>query len=315
MLTRRITGLPGVLFRYGRTFSLLAAMLAGVLFPDAHRLSFLISYQLAAMLFLSFLGLRLGRSALHPSLFLVLLANVGVGVGAFLLLRPADLLLAQAAFLVGISPTAVSAPVIAGFLDRRVDYVTAAVLAGIVTAALLLPWLLPWVAGSRLELSVRDVAPPVLAVVFVPLLLAALAGRLPAAPRKALFRLKVLSFPLWLATLFLVVANASDFLGRDRSTSWQTVVTLAAVSLTLCVANFSLGALLGGKRFREEASQSLGQKNLSLTIWLGLTFLSPVVALGPTFYIAWHNIYNSIQLYLYTKKRAGKTPRTAPPCA
>jgi len=54
--------------------------------------------------------------------------------------------------------------------------------------------------------------------------------------------------------------------------------------------NFSLGRLVGGSEFGLEASQSLGQKNTTFTIYLAMTYANPVVALGPTFYVIWHNL-------------------------
>jgi BASS family bile acid:Na+ symporter len=55
--------------------------------------------------------------------------------------------------------------------------------------------------------------------------------------------------------------------------------------------------VIGGREFPREASQSLGQKNTTFTIYLALAYASPVVALGPTFYVIWHNLWNSWQLH------------------
>jgi BASS family bile acid:Na+ symporter len=69
------------------------------------------------------------------------------------------------------------------------------------------------------------------------------------------------------------------------------------VSLLVCIANFALGRLIGGKEFHREASQTLGQKNTAYTIYLALTYANPLIALGPTFYVIWHNLWNSWQLH------------------
>jgi len=69
--------------------------------------------------------------------------------------------------------------------------------------------------------------------------------------------------------------------------------TIAAV---ICLINFNLGRILGGKEFSLEMSQTLGQKNTTLVIWISLTYFSPLIALGPIFYLIWHNLYNSYQL-------------------
>ena len=65
----------------------------------------------------------------------------------------------------------------------------------------------------------------------------------------------------------------------------------------ICALNFLLGAWIGGKEFRREASQALGQKNTTFTIYLAMVYANPLVALGPTFYVLWHNLWNSFQLY------------------
>ena len=63
------------------------------------------------------------------------------------------------------------------------------------------------------------------------------------------------------------------------------------------------GALIGGRRYWQESSQALGQKNNSFVIWIALTFINPLVAMGPTFYVLYHNLYNSFQIYLFEKRR------------
>jgi BASS family bile acid:Na+ symporter len=72
---------------------------------------------------------------------------------------------------------------------------------------------------------------------------------------------------------------------------------IAVATSLVCAANFALGWAIGGRQFRREASQSLGQKNTTMTIYLALAYASPLVALGPTCYVVWHNLWNSWQLH------------------
>jgi BASS family bile acid:Na+ symporter len=145
---------------------------------------------------------------------------------------------------------------------------------------------------------------PVLIVMFAPLILARLASRLPSGAQAFIRKGKRFSFPLWLVNLFIITANASNFLRNENSDSALTLVTIALVSLVLCVVNFGVGALLGGRGNWQEASQSLGQKNLSFVIWIALTFINPLVAMGPTFYILYHHLYNSWSIYQFEKRRS-----------
>ena len=71
----------------------------------------------------------------------------------------------------------------------------------------------------------------------------------------------------------------------------------------MSIVNFSVGALLGGRNHWQEASQALGQKNLSFVIWIALTFINPLVAMGPMFYIVYHHLYNSWLIYQFEKQR------------
>ncbi|MEK7414548.1 MAG: hypothetical protein AAB263_14635, partial [Planctomycetota bacterium] len=57
-----------------------------------------------------------------------------------------------------------------------------------------------------------------------------------------------------------------------------------------------------------EASQSLGQKNTTLTIWMAATFANPIVALAPTFYVLWHNLVNAAQLAHKGRNRDAGAP-------
>jgi BASS family bile acid:Na+ symporter len=73
-------------------------------------------------------------------------------------------------------------------------------------------------------------------------------------------------------------------------------LAIAGSSAFLCALQFSAGRILGGNARSLEASQSLGQKNTMLTLWLGMNAFGPVPALGPAFYVLWHNLWNAAQM-------------------
>ena len=163
--------------------------------------------------------------------------------------------------------------------------------------AALLPVLLPWVLGKVDATLFLRVVRSVTFLIFVPLALALFVRRIhpPAVAWPA--RLRDISFGAWMVTLFLVMANASHFLRTQADVSHLVLVEIAAVTLFICAINFTLGRLIGGRAYGAEASQSLGQKNTSFTLLLALTYANPLVALGPTCYILWHNLWNSWQLH------------------
>ena len=296
---------PKIGQQYGRTLGLMLAIVAGIFIPQAAIFSGLIQYLVFGMMFLSFVGLKFKRSALRLSLLNVLVANVCVALVAFFVLQPVDDTLALVGFMAGISPTAISAPVVMALLERRVDYVVAAVLLTNIGMALIVPFLLPWLGGNQVHVSIWEVLQSVAMVVILPLVLARLVRYLPQPAQQPVLRAKGFTFILWIASLFLIVSKASHFIYTNVTVPLTFLLQIAVVAIALSVVNFSLGALLSGQEFRRETSQVLGQKNVSFTIWLSLAFINPIVALGPTFYIICHHTYNSFQLYRFAKQKAG----------
>src|SRR5512145_2793765 len=116
--------------------------------------------------------------------FLILLANISIAFIAYFLLVKFDQTLALAAFMTGITPTAISAPVFVGFLKRRVEYVVVVSLLTNIVIALLIPLVLPWLVGGQVKISVWQVLQSVLLVVLLPLVLAHLVSFLPQKPRQ-----------------------------------------------------------------------------------------------------------------------------------
>jgi len=290
---------------YSKVFGLLATMLLGALLPQFHTFSFLIQYLLMAMLFFAFLDIEFKPETFQKSVLWVLFANVVVAFISYAALASYDITLAMAAFLTAIAPTAIAAPVIIGFIKGEIEYVVTAVLITNVSSALIIPLALPYLLGVGVQISVREVLQPVLIVMFVPLILARIASRLSPGTQDFIRKGKSFSFPIWLINLFIISANASNFLRTENPNSTFTLVIIAIISLVICIVNFGVGALLGGRRNWQEASQSLGQKNLSFVIWIALTFINPLVAMGPTFYILYHHLYNSWSIYQFEKRRSG----------
>jgi BASS family bile acid:Na+ symporter len=291
---------------YGKTLALGLAMGAGALLPQLAPLSVLIPYLLMTMLFFSSLDIVISRHSFNKDIVLILLANLFIALIAYIVLLHVEADLALVAFMTAIAPTATAAPILISFLDGHVDYVMAAVLLTNVFMALAIPFILPLVVGTQGAISTWQVLQSVLLVVLLPLGLAVLVSRLPKGTQAVIRKGKSLSFSLWLFNLFLVSSKSMAFLLQDQSVSITMLIKIALVALVLCIINFAVGNLLGSRNYKQEASQALGQKNNSFVIWLALAFVNPLVALGPTFYIIFHNIYNSFLLYTFEKGRPVK---------
>ena len=170
--------------------------------------------------------------------------------------------------------------------------------------------LLPFVLGHPTPDAFAQVTRSVGLLVFAPLVLAWLIRRLHPAAARWPQHLGNLTFSAWVTAIFLITANASEFLHHQTQLSSTVLVEVAAVSLLICVVNFTVGRLIGGREFPREASQALGQKNTTFTIYLAMTYANPLIALGPTFYVLWHNLWNSWQLHRHQHR---ETIRLTPP--
>jgi BASS family bile acid:Na+ symporter len=289
---------------YGKVLALFLTMLAGVLVPQAHELAFLIRYFVMSMLFFAFLGIEFNPKSFQRSVVWILVANTAVAFLGYGLFSSGNTTLALAAFMTGIAPAAIASPVLIGFIEGQVEYVLAAVLVTNMSSAVIIPLALPSLVGADVSVSIWSVLQSTLVVMFVPLVLAQLAVRLPSGAQDIIRKGKRFSFPIWLVSLFLISAKASEFLRNENTGSLTILLYIALISLGICVVNFALGAWIGGRQYHREASQALGQKNLSFVIWVTLTFINPLVAMGPTFYILYHHMYNSWLIYQFEKGRA-----------
>jgi bile acid:Na+ symporter, BASS family len=287
---------------YGKVLLIMLTMLVGTFVPQAQVFSFLIQYLLMLMLFFAFLDIDIRPKTFQKGVLWVLLANLAIAFLGYGLLSHTSHSLALVAFITGIAPTAISSPIIIGFIEGQVEYLVASVLLTNVSMALVVPLALPFLVGAAVKISVWGVLQPVLLTMFVPLLLARLVTRLPAPAQTFLRKGKPFSFSVWLLNLFIICAKASHFVRTENSGSMASLLPIALVALVICIINFSLGALIGGRQHWQEASQALGQKNNSFVIWVALTFINPLIAMGPTFYVLYHNLYNSFQIYLFEKR-------------
>ncbi len=250
------------------------------------------------MLLFSFIDVKFSRestgwSHLRIPLFMVALATCAYfAVGK--LTGNEDF--AVMAFLIGMTPTANAAPVITGLLGRREDYATVSVVSTNLFTAVALAPVSALVFGDALEIDTFSLAWKTMMLVGVPFALSVIFRNFMKPVAAFVRRWKFLSFYLWMVMLFTVCAQSSAYVSKQEHLSPTLLLEIFALAASLCAINFAAGYFLGEPRFRRECSQSLGQKNTMLMLWVGLAFFNPVVALGPTFYVVCHNLWNSWQL-------------------
>lgn len=276
---------------------------AGLLVPQVHVLEFMICYLLAGMMF--FVALKLRFKALKPRKlhWMLLVLNLALGIVPYLFFSALDMpVLAQAAFFCGIAPTATSAALVVKFLNGKVGFVVSGFAVTTIGISLALFWLLPWVTGNFSPDFIADIGKTVATVLVLPLLFALLLRKLYKPAREWPKKYRTLSFLLLPAMLFLIAGRTSYFFQNNPGQPLAVVLEMFFLSGAICLLNFGIGYLAGGKKYREDASQSLGQKNTGFATYLALTYAGPLAALGPICYILWHNGWNSLQLYMHDRR-------------
>jgi BASS family bile acid:Na+ symporter len=287
--------LKQVLFIFG-------AMLLGILFYQGYHLTFLVRYTVMLMLFLAFLNINFSWKILHRNHIWVCLVQLTVPVVIFYLLRPFNLDIALACFTIGIAPTAAGAPVMAAFLKTKIEFVTASVILTTPVVAVVLPFLLPYLVAVDQAINTLEVLGPTAVLVFLPLVLSQIIRRSFPSWLPTLYRFNNLPFYLFVFNIYIAAGKATHFIRFEAHVStWILLLTALSVALVGFLL-FKIGEIIIGQReYTIESGLALGRKNTMFALWIALTFINPMVALGPIFYILFQNSYNSWQLYNLNK--------------
>ena len=277
----------------------------GMFFPQAACTSFLIRWLLMIMLLMVFLGLNIRDMKLRKSHFIVLLVNLVIGVSCYFAVKylTGNDTLAQAAFFVGITPTATAAAVVMGFLNGNVGYVLTAFVVTNLGIACVLPPLMGMVCGDTSWSFMLRVLESLAFLLVIPYVVSRVILKIRPEAREWPKKVRTATFSLWSVTLFIIATQAAEFFQKNPDVSLLIVGEIALIALLICAANFAIGYFVGEKGLKHESSQSLGQKNTTLTIYLALVYAGPLVAMGVISYVLWHNSYNAIQFFFHDRKK------------
>ena len=287
-----------------KNFLPIISITAGILLPQGHGYAFLIHYFLMIMLFFVFLDTELNRDSITKTHLYILAVNIIVPVFVYYVIHFFDEQLAVIAFVTALAPTAAASTAVIRLLDGKVEFTIVSVLVTNIAIAVITPFLLTPILHSTGEVSFSFILINVGSVLVIPLAAAYGVKYFLPAVKKLLSPYKDVPYYLLIINVYLAVAKANDFLSTDTSAGLGFIINIGIIVLVICVFYFWFGMILGGKNYRLEAGQSLGQKNNSYTVWLALTFVNPVAAIGPVFYILYHNMYISYQLYSKNKASA-----------
>lgn len=292
------------MIKFFKEWTLPTAMLTGAIgYPLFNKLTFLTPTLIFCMLLLTFCKVRprdLKPKLLHLWLLLI---QLGAAPLIYWLLRGIDEVLAQAVMVCIICPTATSAAVITAKLGGSAASVSTYTFFANIGVAILVPALFPLIEphpGSEFLSSLLIIFRRVFILLICPLLTAWLLQRCLPKVHHALSGIPDLAFYMWAFALSIVTAQIiTSFM--EYSGGWRIAGVIAISTCITCCLQFFLGKTIGSiYNDRISGGQALGQKNTILGIWMAHTYLNPLAAIGPGFYVLWQNIVNSWQLW---KKR------------
>ena len=280
---------------------LFIAITLGLLLPELSYFSQWIRCLVMLMLGLGFLTIKFKRDMLSKELLYVTLANLTIPIPVYFLASYIGERQAEAAFVIAAAPAAIAAPIVIGFIKKRTDFVSLAVIMTNFLPVLILPLAIPLVA-TRVEPGGEDteytIILSVMVTIILPLLIAIALRLIGGVIYRAAVWSKRFTLYLWLSAMALACAKARDFVSKN-DISTELLISIAGVSAAICIVNFGFGYLIGGKKFARESSQSLGQKNTMFAVWVGLTFFNPISVIAPVAYIIFQNVYNAFQILVF----------------
>lgn len=249
------------------------------------------------MLYFSFLDVKVEKKVVQKIHFVILATIIFSPIALYLIAKYFDGYLAEAVFITAFAPTAIAAPVIISLKKGKVEFVMFSLLLNNIVISLLLPFVLPFIVHTSNPITVGQVLYPVLITISIPFVLAQLTKLLIPHLWEKLVNWKDSTFYILVLNVYLATSDATMYIRTELTSNLSIVFMIATASGLLCISYFYLGRIIGGKEFSAEASQSLGQKNNAFTLWISLTFIGPLAALGPVFYVLFQNIYITWQLY------------------
>ena len=285
------------------------AMVLGIAFhKQLSVLSPILPFLIALMLFISYCRVSMNDIRLTKFHYILLAIQYLGSAAIYILLRPINEILAQAAMICVLTSTATSAPVVAGLLGGSISVTAAYSIISNLSIALIGPVFLSFIGRTDTSISLTSsfwhIFTSVIPILILPFIIALTVQKVAPIVHKKIQSAQIISFYIWAAALTIVIGNITQYIVLQDDGNYTLEIIIASASLMICLLQFYFGRKIG-KRFGRTVAggQGLGQKNTVLAIWLTQTYLNPLATLGPGAYVLWQNIVNSWQIWRYVKRK------------
>jgi BASS family bile acid:Na+ symporter len=284
------------------------AMLSGIFFYKVFdALAFLTPYLIFVMLLLTYNSISFRNLSISRMHFWLIVIQLLGSLVVYHIIRIFDPMVAQAALICILAPTATAAPVIAAMLNGNISSVASYSLLSNLSVALAAPVIFSYIGTHQnipfiesFSLIIRQIFPLLLAPFFTALLI----RKIYYPVRRKIQAISSLSFYLWVLALAIVTGKTVNFILEQDDPNYLTEILIAICALFICVGQFLAGRRIGSLYQDTVAGgQGLGQKNTILAIWMAQAYLNPIASLGPGSYVLWQNIVNSYQVWRRSRKK------------
>ena len=285
------------------------AMVLGIAFhKQLSILSPILPFLIALMLFISYCRVSMSDIRLTKFHYILLAIQYLGSAAIYLLLRPINEILAQAAMICVLTSTATSAPVVAGLLGGTISVTAAYSIISNLSIALIGPVFLSFIGQTDKDISLTSsfwhIFISVIPILILPFIIALTVQKVAPIVHKKIQSAQIISFYIWAAALTIVIGNITQYIVLQADGNYTLEIIIASTSLVICLLQFYFGRKIGRKFGRTVAGgQGLGQKNTVLAIWLTQTYLNPLATLGPGAYVLWQNLVNSWQIWNHAKRK------------
>ncbi len=286
------------------------SMIIGIaLHKQLHSVSFVIPYLLSMMLFITYSRISWSSVRLTKFHYILLTIQYVGSALVYVAIRPFNEILAQAAMICVLAPTATSAPVVAGILGGSISTVAAYSVISNLSVAFIAPLFLSIIGEADSSLTFGAtfgyIFQKVMPILIIPFVVAIFIQKIAPKVHKKIQSAQIVSFYLWAIALTIVLGNVTQFVISHDDGNYTLEIATGILTLLICILQFVSGRKIGSKFSLVVAGgQSLGQKNTILAIWLTQAYLNPIASLGPGLYVLWQNIINSWQIWKFKRNES-----------
>lgn len=296
---------------FARNWTLpLGIILGAVGFPVFRHFDFLVPTLIFTMLLLTFSKIPLSNLKFGTFHFLMVAVQLVGSVVVYAALRPFNVIIAEAAMVIIMTPTGTATAVVTqklgGNAASLTSYMILSNLAAAIAAPLFFPFIHPMAGNIGFWEAFFIILQKVFPLLILPFIMAMAIRRFTPALGQLLTKWQEWAFYLWGITLMIVIARTVNTLVNEPNDGMMAFWLMVCAGVICCVL-FTCGKWVGSIfNDRITAGQAMGQKNAILTVWLSQTYLNPITAVAASSYIVWQNMFNAWQLWKKRQEEEGK---------